>query len=113
MNFGESYNPRSHLTLEMKIICIRGIIWLRAYVFSIWIWTSDETNVSMVYNIWSNSNSENSKEKGYIFKNKVLGESQVNSEMKNPSNLHRKSAHLQEYFFSTGFSVSCVQYVTL
>lgn len=35
----------------------------------------------MVYNIWNNSNSENSKEKGYIFKNKVLGESQVNSEM--------------------------------
>lgn len=60
----------------------------------------------MVCKISSNSNSNNSKEKGYIFKNKVLGESQINSEITKNRDQKKpilESAHLQQYFPPQGF----------
>jgi len=67
----------------------------------------------MVYKISSNSNSKNCKEKGYIFKNKGLGESYINPEIKKILQTYVGISRFSTVLSSTGFSISCVQYVTL
>lgn len=60
----------------------------------------------MVCKLSSDSNSNSSKEKGYIFKSKVLREYQINSEVTKKENQTKptlESAHLQQYFPPQGF----------